>query len=88
MNEFEKAVALNSKNGFAHINIGTLYYRISERGDPRFEQALDAYANAIVADPLRYGPMVISRLREYGYTWKEDLEDVKQRVEKKRAEVA
>jgi len=88
MDEFEKAVALNPGNGFAHINIGTIYYRISERGDPRFERALNAYADAIIADPARYGPMVISRIREYGYTWKEDLEDITQRVESKRSELA
>jgi tetratricopeptide (TPR) repeat protein len=84
MDEFEKAVALNPRNGTAYINIGNTYYRISERGDPRFDQALDAYANAIIADPIRFGPMVISRLREYGYTWKEDIEDITRRVEEKR----
>jgi len=84
MDEFEKAIALNPNNGTAHINIGTIYYRISERGDPRFERALDAYADAIIADPIRFGPIVISRLREIGYTWKEDVEDITQRVQGKR----
>ena len=88
MDEFEKAIALNPNNGTAHINIGTIYYRISERGDPRFERALDAYADAIIADPFRFGPVVISRLREIGYTWKEDLEDITQRVEAKRRALA
>jgi tetratricopeptide (TPR) repeat protein len=88
MDEFEKAVVLNPRNGIAHINIGTAYYRISERGDPRFERALDAYADAVIADPIRYGPIVISRLREIGYTWKEDLEDITQRVEDKRRKSA
>jgi tetratricopeptide (TPR) repeat protein len=84
MDEFEKAVTLNPKNGTAYINIGTAYYRISERGDPMFDRALDAYANAIIADPARFGPTVISHLREYGYTWKEDIEDITRRVEKRR----
>jgi len=83
MEEFEKAIALNPKNGTAYINIGTAYYRISERGDSRFEQALDAFADAIVADPSTYGPIVASRLRSTGYTWKEDLEDITLRVASK-----
>ena len=45
---------------------------------------MDAFADAIIADPVLYGPIVISRLREIGYTWKEDLEDITQRVEMKR----
>jgi tetratricopeptide (TPR) repeat protein len=83
MDEFEQAIALNPRNGTAHINIGTVYYRISERGDPRFERAMEAFSDAIVADPILYGPIVIARLREIGYTWKEDLEDITQRVETK-----
>jgi tetratricopeptide (TPR) repeat protein len=83
MEEFKKAIALNPKNGTAYINIGTIYYGISERGDPRFEEALDAFADAIVADPSRYGPIVTSRLRSIGYTWKEDWEDVALRVASK-----
>jgi tetratricopeptide (TPR) repeat protein len=83
MDEFEKAIALNPENGIAHISIGVTYYRISERGDPRFEKALDAFADAIVADSLAYTPLVTSRLRSIGYTWKEDLEDILQRVDKK-----
>lgn len=84
MGEFEKSIALNPRNGTAYINIGRTYYRISEEGDPRFELALDAFANAIVADPLLYGPQVIASLREIGYTWQEDLEKITQRVESKR----
>jgi tetratricopeptide (TPR) repeat protein len=80
MDEFEKAIALNPRNGTAHINIGTIYYGISERGDPRFDRALDAFADAIVSDPKLYGPEVVARLRSIGYTWKEDLEDISQRV--------
>ena len=83
MDEFEKAIALNPKNGIAHLSIGVTYYRISERGDPRFEKALDAFANAIVADSLAYTPLVTSRLRSIGFTWKEDLEDILQRVDNK-----
>lgn len=83
MDEFEKAIALNPTNGMAHISVGVTYYRISERGDPRFEKALDAFANAIIANSLAYTPIVTSRLRSIGYTWKEDLEDVLQRVDSK-----
>lgn len=80
MAEFERAIALDPANGTAHINVGVTYYRISEHGDPRFERALDAFAAAIVADPTAYGPLVLSRLRSIGYTWKEDWEDILQRV--------
>jgi tetratricopeptide (TPR) repeat protein len=88
MEEFERAIALNPRNGTAHINIGTIYYGISERGDPRFERALDAFADAIVADPSIYGPIVTSRLRSIGYTWKEDLEDITLRVASKQLGVS
>ena len=81
--EFEKAVALNPRDGIAHINIGTAYYMISERGDPEYEQALNAFADAIVVDPSTYGPIVISRLRLIGYTWREDLAEITKRVESK-----
>ena len=74
MDEFDKAIALNPRNGFAHMNIARIYYRISEDGDEQFERALNAFADAIIADPLMYGPMVVSSLRDIGYTWKEDLE--------------
>jgi len=84
MEEFEKAIALNPRNGTAHLNIARAYYRISDPGDYRYGLALDAFANAIMADPPRYGPMVIASLREIGYTWKEDLEKITQRVESKR----
>lgn len=84
MEEFEKAITLYPRNGIAHLNIGKIYYGISEPGDDRYERALDAFADAIVSDPLAYGPMVISSLRAIGYTWKEDLEKITQRVENKR----
>jgi tetratricopeptide (TPR) repeat protein len=83
MDEFEKAIVLNPTNGTAHINIGTAYYGISEPGDIRHERALEAFADAIMADPAVYGPIVISRLRTIGYTWKEDMEKIGQRVAKK-----
>lgn len=85
MDEFEKAIAFNPKNGTAHLNIARIYYGISGPGDPRYERALDAFADAIIADPLLYGTQVISSLREIGYTWEEDLEKITQRVERKRA---
>jgi len=88
MEEWERAVALNPKNGTAHLNVARTYYRISEAGDYRFERALDAFADATLADPLTYGPMVMSSLREIGYTWKEDWEEITRRVENKRHYVA
>jgi tetratricopeptide (TPR) repeat protein len=87
MDEIEKAIELNPRNGIAHLNIARLYYRISDPGDERYEMALDAFADAIIADPLTYGPRVISSLREIGYTWKEDLEEITKRVEKNRKSV-
>jgi tetratricopeptide (TPR) repeat protein len=84
MEEFEKAVVLNPKNGTAYLNIAKTYYRISYPGDEEHELALNAFADAIVADPVAYGPEVISSLREIGYTWKEDLEEITKRVENKR----
>ena len=80
MDEFERAAALNPRNGTALINIGVTYYRISDEGDPRFERALDAFADAVVIDPRLYGPMVIARMREHSYEWKRDLENLDQRV--------
>jgi hypothetical protein len=65
-------------------SVGTIYYGVSEPGDDGHKRALDAFADAIVADPLKYGPIVISRLRSIGYTWREDLEKITQRVENKR----
>ena len=84
MDEFEKAIALNPKNGTAYLNIGRIYYGISREGDYRFERALEAFAGAILADPLTYGPRVIASLREIGYTWQEDLEKIMQRVERRK----
>jgi len=83
MEEFEKAVAINPRNGTAHLNIARMYYSISEAGDDRYERALDAFADAILADPLTYGPMVVSSLRTIGYTWKEDLEKITRKIERK-----
>ena len=88
MAEFERAIALDPENGMAHISIGVTYYRISERGDSRFEQALDAFANAIIVDPTTYGSLVLSRIRSIGYTWKEDWEDILRRVASKQLAMA
>lgn len=85
MEEWERAVALNPRNGTAHLNIARTYYRISEPGEYRYERALDAFADADVADPLKYGPQVISSLREIKCTWKEDWEEIIRRAESKRA---
>ena len=78
INEFEKAIALNPMDGIAHIDLGTVYFLADEH-----EQALDAFAEAVWADPNRYGPIVISRLKQFGYTWKEDIEKIGQRIAKK-----
>jgi tetratricopeptide (TPR) repeat protein len=83
MEEFEKAVILNPRNGTAYLNIANAYYGICDPEDDNYERALDAFANAIAADPPRYGPMVIASLRKIGYTWQEDLEKITQRVESK-----
>jgi tetratricopeptide (TPR) repeat protein len=83
MEEFEKAIALDPKNGTAYLNIARIYYSIGYSGDYGYEQALNAFADAIVADPLTYGPDVISSLREIGYTWERDLEEITKRVEAK-----
>jgi tetratricopeptide (TPR) repeat protein len=84
MGEFETAIALNPRNGTAHLNIGRIYYGIAGPEDDRYERALDAFADAILADPAMYGPKVISILREIGYTWREDLDKITQRAESKR----
>jgi len=82
---FEQAIDLDPSNGMAYISIGVTYYRISNRGDPRFETALNAFADAVAIDPAAYGPVVLSRIRSIGYTWKEDWEDIKQRVARREA---
>jgi tetratricopeptide (TPR) repeat protein len=75
--EFEKAIELNPSDGIAHIDLGTVYLFADQH-----EHALDAFAKAVIADAARYGPIVISRLQQYGYTWKEDVEKIGQRVAK------
>jgi tetratricopeptide (TPR) repeat protein len=83
LKEYEKAIALNPRDGTAHLSIARMYYATSYEGDDRFERALDAFADAILADPLTYGPMVVSSLREIGYSWKEDLEKITKKIESK-----
>ena len=78
MEEFKKAIALNPMDGIAHIDIGTVYYLADQR-----ERALDAFADAVAADPARYGPVVTAHLQRFGYTWKEDVEKIGQRIAKK-----
>lgn len=84
MEDFKKAIVLNPKNGTAHLNIARTYYLISDQDDENYNKAVDAFADAIIADPIRYGPKVISSLREFGYTWEKDLEEITKRVERKR----
>jgi tetratricopeptide (TPR) repeat protein len=78
MEEFEKAIALNPKDGIAYIDIGTVYFFADQP-----ERALDAFAEAVFADPGRYGPVVISQLQRLSYTWKEDVEKIGQGIAKK-----
>ena len=78
MEEFEKAIALNPRDGIAQIDIGTAYFLAGEH-----ERALDAFAEAVFADARQYGPVVIARLQRFGYTWKEDVEKIGQRIAKK-----
>jgi hypothetical protein len=78
MEEFEKAIALNPMDGIAQIDIGTAYYMIDEH-----EKALDAFAEAVWADPERYGPVVAARLHLFTYTWEEDMQQIGQRLAKK-----
>ena len=59
-----------------------MYYMSGDRGDPNHEKALEAFANAILADPERYGPIVTSRMRSYAYEWEDDLNQVLQRLSK------
>lgn len=73
--EFEKAIALNPMDGIAHIDLGTVYYFADEH-----ERALDAFAEAVWADSNRYGPIVLSRLQQFGHTWQEDVEKIGKRV--------
>ena len=78
MEEFEKSIALNPMDGIAHKDIGTAYFLADQH-----ERALDAFAEAVLADPGRYGPVVISRLQRFGYTWKEDVEKIGRRMVQK-----
>jgi tetratricopeptide (TPR) repeat protein len=79
MDEFEKAILLNPMDGIAHINIGAMYYIAGE-----YEQALDAFSEAIWADPNRYSRAVILRLKRLSeYTWEENWQEIEKRVAKK-----
>lgn len=78
MEEYEKAITLNPMDGIAHINIGTAFYLAD-----KLERALDAFAEAIWADPNRYGPVVISRLKLFAHDWEDQLEKIGHRVAKK-----
>jgi tetratricopeptide (TPR) repeat protein len=75
IDEYKKAIALNPLDGFAHIDIGILYYMIDER-----ERALDAFSEAVWADPTRYGPAVKRRLSYFTYKAEEDIEGIGKRL--------
>ncbi len=81
MEEFEKATVLDPQNGSAYLNIARTYYSFSYPGDPGYELALDAFANAVRADPVTYTPDVISSLRELGYNWNQEWEEIAKRVQ-------
>ena len=84
MPAFEKAIALNPRDGIAHLNIALVYYYSgNDPGSPEHESALDSFADAILADPERYGPQVAFHMRSYSYTWEEGLRKVLQRVSNK-----
>lgn len=78
IDEYEQAIKLNPLDGIAHINIATAYFITDQH-----ERALDSFADAIWADPNRYAPVVKSRLQRWSYTWKEDLDKIRQRVAQK-----
>ena len=80
MEEFERATVLDPQNGTAYLNIARTYYSFSYPDDPGYELALDAFANAVRADPATYTPVVISSLRELGYNWKQEWEEIARRV--------
>lgn len=81
--EFEQAIALNPKNGIAYINIAWPYYINSEPGDELHEWALDKLAEAVLADPDTYGPIVLARLRSISYIWKQEMEKICELVAQK-----
>lgn len=81
MEEFERATVLNPHNGSAYLNIARTYYSFSYPDDPGYELALDAFANAVRADPEAYTPDVISSLRELGYNWKQEWEEIAKRAQ-------
>ena len=76
--EYEKAISLNPRDGIAHIGIGTMYYLTDEH-----ERALDSFAEAIWIDPNRYSPPVIRRLQRFGYSWEEDKREIGKKIAKK-----
>jgi hypothetical protein len=87
MDEFREAIALNPNNGSAYLNIARTYYTLSvcEPGHFTYDLAMDAFASAIIADPQTYRPLVMSSLKEIGYTWKRDIVEIARRIEAKRA---
>jgi tetratricopeptide (TPR) repeat protein len=80
MEELERATVLDPQNGTAYLNIARTYYSFSYPDDPGYELALDAFANAVRADPETYTPDVISSLRELGYNWSQEWEEIAKRV--------
>ncbi len=78
MEEYQKALELNPLDGIAHICIGVARYIAND-----YDRALDSFADAVWADPNRYGPHVIIRLQFLGYNWQDDLQKIGQRIAKK-----
>jgi len=78
LEEYIKAVKLNPADGIAHICIGVARYSANDR-----EGALDAFADAVSADPDRYGPHVIIRLQILGSDWQDDVTNIALRIAKR-----
>ena len=84
----KRAIALHPANAMAYISLGLIYYRLGQIEEPLskgtdgplFEQAFDAFANAIVLDPPVYTPLVASHLHSESYTWKEALDAILERA--------
>lgn len=77
MEEFQKAIQLNPRDGIAYIDWGVAFYLADDE-----ERAMDEFAQAIWIDPNRYSPDVISRLQKISYTVDEDMGKIGLRIAK------
>jgi tetratricopeptide (TPR) repeat protein len=76
--EYKKAIILNPLDGIAHICLGVARYASNDH-----DGALDAFTEAVSADPERYGPLVIIRLQILGDDWRDDVKSIALRMAKK-----